>query len=225
MYEPFATAFETHARDGAYNAHYDRPALLELLGDVRGRDLLDAGCGPGLYAEQLLARGARVTAVDVSPTMVRLARERLGDQTEVRVHDLERPLDWLPDERFDLVLLALVLHHLDDRRGALAELHRVLRPGGRLVLSNSHPTTDWLLKGGGYFDRVAIEETWQRDWQVRWWRQPLQAWCDEFADAGFAIERLVEPLPAATMAERHADVKHQLEQAPGFIAFRLLKLP
>lgn len=46
-----------YARDGAYNAWYDRPAVLALAGDVRGLRVLDAACGPGLYAEQLLARG------------------------------------------------------------------------------------------------------------------------------------------------------------------------
>lgn len=50
MYEPFAAAFERHAEDSAYNAHYDRPAMLRLLGEVRGLRVLDAGCGPGFYA-------------------------------------------------------------------------------------------------------------------------------------------------------------------------------
>nr|WP_201447081.1 class I SAM-dependent methyltransferase [Conexibacter woesei] len=223
MYESFAAEFEAHARDGAYNAHYDRPALLELLGDVAGLDVLDAGCGPGLYAEELLARGAAVTAFDASPEMVKLARRRVGSRAEVRTWDLERPLAWLPDAAYDVALMALVLHHVEDRPLALAELHRVLRPGGRLVVSTSHPTTDWLLKGGGYFDRVPIEETWQTSWAVRYWRQPLEAWCEEFADAGFLIERLVEPRPAPTMAARHPEVHQALERAPGFIAFRLVK--
>lgn len=69
--------------------------------------------------------------------------------------------------------MALVLHHLDDRVSALKEVLRVLRPGGRLVLSTTHPTSDRLEKGGGYFDTELVEETWQSDWSVRYWRQPL----------------------------------------------------
>ena len=57
-YDRMAAEFLAHAEDGAYNAHYDRPAVLELLGDVAGLRVLGAGCGPGLYAEELLARGA-----------------------------------------------------------------------------------------------------------------------------------------------------------------------
>src|SRR3954447_2369295 len=85
MYEPFAAAFELHAEDSAYNAHYDRPAMLELLGDVRGMRVLDLGCGPGFYAEALADRGALVTAFDASPDLVRRARLRVGSRADVRV--------------------------------------------------------------------------------------------------------------------------------------------
>jgi 2-polyprenyl-3-methyl-5-hydroxy-6-metoxy-1,4-benzoquinol methylase len=92
LYEPFAEAFESHAACGAYNAHYDRPAVLDLIGEVDGLRVLDAGCGPGFYASELVARGAEVTAFDSSPTMVSLAQARLGTGSDVRVWDLESPL-------------------------------------------------------------------------------------------------------------------------------------
>jgi ubiquinone/menaquinone biosynthesis C-methylase UbiE len=223
MYEPFAFEFEAHAQSSAYNAHYDRPALLDLIGEVAGLRVLDVGCGPGLYAEELLERGATVTAFDSSPEMVKLAKNRTGQRADIRIWDLEQPLTWLPDADQDIALMALVLHHIDNRHQALSELHRVLRPGGRLIVSTVHPTDDWLRLGGSYFDRVAVEETWQTNWQVRYWRQPLEAWIREFTDAGFLIERLVEPRPAETMALQYPAVQEKLEQAPGFIAFRLLK--
>jgi len=64
QYDEFADEFLQHAGDNLYNAHYDRPACLGLLGDVAGRTVLDAACGPGLYAEELTARGARVIGFD-----------------------------------------------------------------------------------------------------------------------------------------------------------------
>lgn len=54
QHESFAHEFLGHAVDAPYNAHYDRPAMFELIGDVRGKDVLDAGCGPGLYASRLV---------------------------------------------------------------------------------------------------------------------------------------------------------------------------
>lgn len=135
--------------------------------------------------------------------MVRLARRRAGDRLDVRVHDLDTPLDWLDDATFDAALLALVIPHVDDRVGALRELHRVLRPWGRLVVSTQHPTSDWVRLGGSYFATELIEEDWHGGaWHVRYWREPLDAICAAFADAGFVIERLVEPRPVPEMTER-----------------------
>jgi ubiquinone/menaquinone biosynthesis C-methylase UbiE len=223
LYEPFATAFESHAATSAYNAHYDRPAMFDLMGNVSGKWVLDVGCGPGLYAERFIAEGARVTAFDSSPEMVSLARARMGHDSDVRVWDLEAPLDWAADETYDLALMALVLHHVDNRAQVLSETFRVLRPGGHLFVSTTHPTNDWRLTGGGYFDRREIEETWQDDWHVRYWKQPLSDWCGEFTEAGFLIEHLVEPRPSPSMATSHPEVFRQLSDSPGFIAFSLLK--
>jgi ubiquinone/menaquinone biosynthesis C-methylase UbiE len=224
LFDSFAEEYERHAVDSAYNAFYDRPAVLDLLGDVAGLRVLDAGCGPGLYAEAIVDRGAEVVGFDVSPEMVRLARKRLGERFDVRVHDLELPLRWLEDERFDAALMALVIHHVDDRVAALREVWRVLRPGGRLVVSTHHPTLDWVRLGGSYFQQEPIEEDWHEgQWHVRYWRQPLEQTCEEFADAGFLIQRLVEPRPHPTMSERYPEDYARLMHDPGFIAFRLLK--
>jgi SAM-dependent methyltransferase len=223
MYDPMAAAYELHATHSAYNAYYDRPALLDLVGDVTGLRVLDAGCGPGLLAAELVARGARVTALDESEKMVQLAGRRLGPDVEVRRQRLGERADWLDDASMDLAVMALVLHHLDDRVAALREIARVLTPAGRLVLSTIHPVSDWLRYGGSYFDVEAVEDTWQDDWQVHFWRQPLEAWCEEFNAAGFLVERLVEPRPVAAMAQTHPDVHEKHNHEPALIAFRLVK--
>jgi ubiquinone/menaquinone biosynthesis C-methylase UbiE len=224
LWEPIARDYEQHAATSAHNAMYDRPSVLDLCGDVQGLSVLDVGCGPGLYAEELVARGAsELTGLDGSPTMVELARERVPERATFRVHDLESPLDWLAPESFDLAVMALVIHHVDNRVGVLREIHRVLRPDGKLVVSTHHPTGDWLIHGGSYFDVSLIRETWNRGWNVRYWRQPLTRTASEFSEAGFVIERLVEPLPTLEMAERYADDYEMLLRQPGFIAFRLAK--
>ena len=196
------------------------------MGDVAGMRLLDAGCGPGLYASELLARGAaEIVGFDASPEMVRLAHRRVPSRATFRTHRLGDPLDWLDDASVDGALLALVIHHVDDRVGALREIHRVLRPGGFLVVSTHHPTSDWVRLGGSYFTTEKLDEVWSRGWRVRYWRQPLTATCEEFASAGFLIERLVEPLPTPEMAERFPEDHAKLLREPGFIDFRLRKPP
>ncbi|SDS91352.1 Methyltransferase domain-containing protein [Nocardioides scoriae] len=222
MYDAFAQDFETHATDSAWNAHYDRPAVLELVGDVAGSRVLDVGCGPGLYAAELVARGAEVVGCDASPRMVELARSRVGAAADLRVWDVERPLTWLADDAVDVAVMALVLHHVTARVPLLRELRRVVRTGGRLVLSTPHPTSDWLHLGGGYFERGWVEETWADGWPVRYWRQPLQDWLAEVAEAGWRLDRLVEPRPAPSMSAAHPDVASELGRRPGFVALGLV---
>ena len=221
QYEVFADEFLDHAEDGFANAHYDRPACLALLGDVAGKRVLDAACGPGLYAAELIRRGASVVGFDHSPRMVDIARQR-APQGEFRVHDLGDPIGWLADGSVDLALCALAIEYVDDRVSALHELRRVLRPDGALVLSRQHPTGDWLRHGGNYYDVRTIEETWSKGWHVRYWLMPLEATCEEIRAAGFVIERLTEPRPAPEAADLDPAEYEQLSREPrGFMAFRL----
>jgi ubiquinone/menaquinone biosynthesis C-methylase UbiE len=222
QYEAFADEFLVHAAKGFYNACYDRPACLELLGDVAGKRVLDAASGPGLYAAELVRRGALVTGFDHSPRMVEISRARVPE-AEFRVHDLADPLTWLPDSSVDLVLFALAMEYVNDRVAALRELRRVLRPDGALVLSRLHPTGDWLRHGGSYFETRVVRETWQNKWKVHFWLAPLQVTCDEIHAAGFVIERLVEPRPVPEAADVNPAEYEMLAREPrGFIAFRLL---
>jgi 2-polyprenyl-3-methyl-5-hydroxy-6-metoxy-1,4-benzoquinol methylase len=224
-YDEMAADYERHAADSAYNAHYDRPAVLGLAGEVAGKRVLDAGCGPGIYSEELLARGADLVAVDGSAEMVQLARKRLGRRARVLHANLAEPLPFAASE-FDLVVCALVIHHLDDREACLREFSRVLRPGGHVVLSTQHPTTDWLRKGGSYFEVKEEEDVWHRDgaaYPVRFWREPLMSLSAAIAAAGFLIERLVEPLPAPSMRDRWPEDWEKLQREPGFLVLRLVK--
>jgi SAM-dependent methyltransferase len=224
QYDSIAARFAEHAADGAFNAHYDRPAVLDLLGEIRGLRVLDAACGPGLYVEELVARGAEVVGFDGSSQMVELARRRLDGCAEVFHHQLDDPLP-IEDDTFDLVVCALAIHHANDRAATLREFRRVVRPGGAVVVSTSHPMADWLRKGGSYFDVVMETERWESagpDWEVSFWREPLSSLSDAAFHAGLLIERIVEPLPAATMRERWPEYHEELSQAPAFLMLRLV---
>jgi 2-polyprenyl-6-hydroxyphenyl methylase/3-demethylubiquinone-9 3-methyltransferase len=111
---------------------------LRQLGDLGGRRVLDAGCGGGLVARELAAAGAEVVGVDRSLGSLGVARRAAGHRFCPAQGRLER----LPfaDASFDAVVAADVLEHLADLPGAVAELARVLAPGGSLVFDTVNRT-------------------------------------------------------------------------------------
>jgi SAM-dependent methyltransferase len=224
MYDQFAAAYATDNESNATNALYERPAMLDLLGDLRDKRVLDAGCGAGALAEAMLERGADVTGLEISAQMARLAQSRLEGRARIHVADLAQPLTMCADASFDIVAASLVMHYLETWEPTLHELKRVLVPGGVLVLSTHHPTMDWKLVGGSYFETRQITETWRKAGltaEVTFWRRPLTAMVAAFRSNGFAIEDLVEPMPVPDCAERFPDAYNTLTTAPRFLLFRL----
>jgi SAM-dependent methyltransferase len=223
QYDSFAAQYEEHAAVAPYNALYDRPATLQLLGDLEAKCVLDAACGPGLYIEELLARGAEVIGCDAAPAMIDLARRRVGERVPLRVHSLDDPFVWVETATVDVVLCALAYHYVSNRIGFLTEAHRMLRNHGALVISTHHPTADWVRLGGSYFEMQPVTETWKSGWEITAWRTSLTQLTEEFAAAGFLIERLIEPTPAPAMEVSHPATFGKLSREPGFILFSLRK--
>lgn len=117
-----------------YHFQVRRNRVLELLPERLGR-VLDVGCGPGVMVEAVLARGGTFEGRDLSPEMIREAREKFGHLANANFKEgnIER-LD-LPDAAFDQVIAMAVLEYLDTPDRALAEIARVLRPGGVAVIT------------------------------------------------------------------------------------------
>jgi SAM-dependent methyltransferase len=199
-YDGFAEAYSQANESNLLNGFYERPAMVRLAGDVEGLRVLDAGCGSGPLAAALQARGAVVTGLDSSVRMVELVRRRLGAEADLRVADLGAPLPF-DDDAFDMVVASLVLHYLEDWVAPLSELRRVLRPGGRVVLSVPHPSA-YLVNYGGrtYFDTVRYSEEFEFAGQkavLTYWHRPLHAMTDAFTQTGFRISVVSEPPFAA----------------------------
>lgn len=114
----------------------EQPGVWGLLDELKPGDALDAACGTGRHSRRLVELGHRVTGVDLTPEMLAIA-EKSVPQADFRVADLLA----LPfgDDSFDLVVCGLALAHLPDLGAGIAELSRVLRPGGRLITSAVHP--------------------------------------------------------------------------------------
>lgn len=227
-YEALAERYAALIDDKAHNAHYERPAMLALLPDVAGRRVLDAGCGPGVYTAWLVEHGADVLALDVSPKMVALARQRVGAAADIRQADLNKPLDFLDAGSFDLVLAPLVPDYVRDWGRLFGAFSRALRPRGLFVFSGGHPMYDFRFsKTGRYFDTEIVATPWYGfggdPVTVPFFRRPLSAAFDALWAAGFVVERVVEPRPTPTFKEKEPDDYEKLMKQPGFICIRARK--
>src|SRR3989344_784788 len=106
-----------------YNEYLEMPTTLKMLGKVRGKRILDLGCGTGLYARILLQKGAKVKGIDVSDEMLRIAQQEVPS-VEFTQGSAER-LPYKKNE-FDIVLAALMMEYLPSWNRVLKEVHRVL---------------------------------------------------------------------------------------------------
>jgi SAM-dependent methyltransferase len=232
-YDDIGDAYAAGVDSAPYNAHYERPATLALIPDVRDAHILDAGCGSGFYTEQLALRGARVTAMDGSAVMVGHARERLtraglisadeGNVVRVSLQaaDLNQPLDFLEADSVDGILSALVMHYLEDWGETLKEFRRVLRPQGWLVMSTHHPAADAArFNVPNYFATELIEDYWDWVGTVRFYRRPLTAIVTALSDARFVIERLIEPQPTEWFRDKKPEAFERLLRQPEFLLIR-----
>lgn len=120
------STFGSHAR-GLY------PHMLRELERARFASILDVGCGTGALLSEVPAQ-VRRAGLDLSPKMVALARRRLGNAVEVRTGDAER-LPW-PTASFNVVMCSDSFHHYPHPDWVLAEMHRVMERGGRLILAD-----------------------------------------------------------------------------------------
>lgn len=226
-YEEMAESYNNQIDHKPHNAYYDRPNTLGLMNDVSGKKILDAACGPGKYAEILLAQGATVTGFDISPRMVELAKQRNKQQGHFFVHNLASPLHMLEDESFDMVLCALALHYVPDWNFTIQEFCRVLQPRGALVISIEHPFFEYnFFQSKQYFSIEAVKCTWQgfgKPVEVNSYRRPLADCITPLTNNGFYIDRLIEPKP--TEAFEKLDAKHfkELNEFPAFMCIRAVR--
>lgn len=209
------SGWEKHAQwwiDGFTNGvdpEYEEQIIPLAVSELSAfRNIVDVGCGDGQIARALAALGCNVLGIDPTPLHIEIAQQRgggpvyeLGSATAIPV----------PDESQDAVVACLVFEHIDEVDAAIAEVARVLKPGGRFSFFLNHPLLQ--TPGSGWIDDHMIdppEQYWrigpylvesesieevERGVHIRFVHRPLSRYVNALLDNGLVLQRMVEPSP------------------------------
>ena len=209
--------------------------MLDALGNVSGKTVIDIGCGEGRFCRLLSELGAVVTGVDLTEALIERART-LGSDRETYLVGNAEDLAGVSDESFDLAVSYIVLVDLLDYRRSIREAYRVLRPGGRFIVCNIHPmrsapmnTDGWISDRSRKLFYPVDNYTEEGPREFLWWRGPfiqvhrtLSSYVSAFLDAGFVLEALHEPIPSEEQLAQHPNFDDE-HRVPNFIIYVLKK--
>jgi 2-polyprenyl-3-methyl-5-hydroxy-6-metoxy-1,4-benzoquinol methylase len=188
------------------------------LGPLKGKTLLDFGCGEGQVATQLAMLGADVTGIDISPELIQLAQRRaeldhVGDRSHFLVCDLLK--EPFPKNHFDLIMCSAVLHHVN-HTAVLLGLRECLKPGGRIVIGEPiapSPLLRALRKKVWFLPVDALPDEKQFD------QSEIDSIADTFKDSRIVyfncLSRLMRILPGSA---------YRLEDAPTLVRWAVVVL-
>jgi SAM-dependent methyltransferase len=179
--------------------------MLERLRDRGFATALDVGCGEGRFCRMLKPLGIAATGIDPTAALVEEARRRDPDGS-YSVEGAEALS--FADASFDLVVSYLSLIDIPDAAAAIAEMSRVLRPGGTLLIANLHsmstagPPTGWVKHPDGtrhfpidnYMDERSTWVGW-RGIRIQNWHRPLSTYLSLLLGAGLELRLFCEPMP------------------------------
>ena len=154
-----------------YNELTESPTTFKLLGNVKGKKILDLGCGPGFHLNKLNKMGAKVKGIDLSKELIKIAKQQ-NPSVEVQYGDITKKLPYKNLE-FDAVISSLVLGHIENWDNLLKEVHRILKNKGIFIFTLGVPMYESIKKvkwkgkkfniPQDYFNERKIETLWKAD--------------------------------------------------------------
>lgn len=230
-WDKVAEWWDTEAGDvGVWHQQNDiDPVIFKVLGDVKNKKVIEIGCGNGYFSRFLAKRGARVTAIDLSDKLLEFAISRekanpLGIKYLVRDAANLRGLE---NRFFDVALANMSLMDIADAKGAIKEVSRVLKKGGRFVFSTTHPVfcdfrQQWvIIRQGGkkylaraigkYLSSSAEKHTlWASGVKSTQYHRSVETYFGYLRSSGFLVsdfKEIATKKPVTKAKKEHGDIK------------------
>jgi ubiquinone/menaquinone biosynthesis C-methylase UbiE len=235
-----AEDWSAFAESNDYRNYFLIPNTLELLGEIKGKSILDLGCGEGGYSRLISKMGADVTAIDGSEKLIEIAGKK-AEQEGLAIKYFVRnanSFDDIESESFDIVLATMSLMDVEDYTGSIAEVKRVLKKDGLLLMSISHPCfsgkkTGWNKREDGsvlfttddYFNKSPWESFINEkhfNKKVVFRHMPLQDFINPLIELGFKMKGFYEPMPTEEQMNRSPRIP-RLARVPMFLFMEWLK--
>lgn len=229
MYTTYAKQYDLAVQDNLYNAHFERPNTLALVGDVAGKKVLDLGCGSGIYAQILSESGAdSVTCIDAAQEMIDIVKDKLGDSVNAYAQNLALGLPEEANAQYDLVICPLMVHYIEDLRPLFNDIQRVLKPGGQFVFSTHHPFADFECSASdNYFEKERIEDVWDtigKPVAMAFYRRSLQDITDAITGSNMAMLAVSEGKVNEKIREISQEHYQRMATYPNFIFIKCFAL-
>ncbi len=211
-------------RENKINANtvFEIPTLFSLLPDLHGKTVLDLGCGFGEHCIEYVKMGAEhVTGIDISEKMLEVARRENSDP---KIEYLMMPMEDLAtlNLKADVVISSLALHYVQDFSGVIKAVHALLADDGLLVFSQENPLSTchsggdrWTRDANGNKLYLNLKDysvegerysTWFVD-NVQKYHRMFSTIVNTLIEAGFCIEKMIEPLPDKALLAKYPQFK------------------
>ncbi len=231
-YDEFASHYAdmmTAQEQGGVASDSNMARFLQVVGNVSGLTVLDAGCGEGYLSRILAQGGAQVIGFDISPRLIEIARAKDPDGAiTYQVADLSQPLPAY-QAHFDLIASYFVLNDVYDYQGFLTTLSASLKPAGRLVIFMNNPyslvvrnhVTDYFAASGQMFPYRGMTE---EGVAVHFWHRTMEEYLSACSAAGLRLQQYVDvPTPEGSFKRRSDTLIPEGYHFPFFTILSLVK--
>ena len=226
-------------RDNDVNANnlFEIPAMFSLMSELKGKRVLDLGCGFGEHCKKVVDCGAEsVVGIDISEKMLEVA---MVENSDPRIKYIKMPMEDIAQiqESFDVVISSLALHYVEDFEGLIKNVYNLLDDNGVFIFSQENPLCTchsggdrWTRDENGnkihlnlrnYGVEGERETVWFVD-NVKKYHRTFSTIINALVEAGFSIEKMIEPLPTEELLDEYPDYK-DLFHKPDFLLLKVKK--